>query len=171
MVEIECVASGAPLPSITWVRQDQTLLLDQTMPDGTLRWVVWYFFLVLHVVIGWYLVVCYCSGNGLLVCLFHGSIFWEVMSWNSVLFWEFCHVWYCTIAIPTCHIYVSQKYYHLCDTVPQTKDYTDDAINNDTNNTIDTPVQFPYQNIMRITDSDTIIKALKFWTCHADLSQ
>ncbi|XP_063600047.1 hemicentin-1-like [Penaeus indicus] len=39
VVEIECVASGAPLPSITWVRQDQTLLLDQTMPDGTLRMV------------------------------------------------------------------------------------------------------------------------------------
>ncbi|XP_066942937.1 hemicentin-1-like isoform X1 [Macrobrachium rosenbergii] len=37
VVEIPCDASGTPLPIITWIRFDQTIMYDNTLPDGTLR--------------------------------------------------------------------------------------------------------------------------------------
>ncbi|XP_069163060.1 hemicentin-1 isoform X2 [Procambarus clarkii] len=37
VLNVPCVASGNPPPTLTWVRYDQTLMLDNTLKDGTLR--------------------------------------------------------------------------------------------------------------------------------------
>nr|XP_053650237.1 hemicentin-1-like [Cherax quadricarinatus] len=37
VVDVPCVTSGYPTPSLTWVRYDQALMLDNTLKDGTLR--------------------------------------------------------------------------------------------------------------------------------------
>ncbi|XP_068231428.1 hemicentin-1-like [Palaemon carinicauda] len=37
VVEIPCTASGTPVPLVTWIRFDQTIMYDNTLPDGTLR--------------------------------------------------------------------------------------------------------------------------------------
>ncbi|KAK7078505.1 hypothetical protein SK128_000027, partial [Halocaridina rubra] len=37
VLEISCVASGFPIPTVTWKHFDQTLLYDNTLSDGSLR--------------------------------------------------------------------------------------------------------------------------------------